>query len=366
MAQDFNTMTPGSAVADQLQTILATKRANDRQAMLDNLNAENVHSEIAYRDENAKSLADQRESNASNRQAQELTRRASLYNPHQNLAGSDLDFFQKAAPSLIDPAQQGTQPLGAGDQGPEMPSSPAQFHGLPKQLDDQRKIAQQEDAKRQLANLPDDASPLQKEMFYRAAYNATAPAAVVDPKGDQWVPVLDGDGNTVNWAPSNSIKLPKEARPPADPPLYQYWGTDKTSGEKVLVSVDRQGNSKVIKAPEGINIDQRVGEHVPVEKPSRVSNPTWSLYSQAVDKLQRSPGDPRLEADLTTQAGKIAQELGVPPHAAQAVLNEFRNPLNRGRNPRWVPENGSTDADVAKSQELWNILTSGFKTAPQQ
>lgn len=46
---DMNVTTPGSAVADTLQMILARRKEEKRQALLDQLNAENVRSDIDYR-----------------------------------------------------------------------------------------------------------------------------------------------------------------------------------------------------------------------------------------------------------------------------------------------------------------------------
>lgn len=46
---DYLTTTPGSAVADTVQALLTQRREEARQAMLDKLNAENVHSDIEYR-----------------------------------------------------------------------------------------------------------------------------------------------------------------------------------------------------------------------------------------------------------------------------------------------------------------------------
>lgn len=53
MNQDIYSMTPGSAVADSLQEILMRKKLEARQAMLDSLNEENVHSEIQSRADQA-------------------------------------------------------------------------------------------------------------------------------------------------------------------------------------------------------------------------------------------------------------------------------------------------------------------------
>ena len=48
-AQDYMTMTPGSAVADTLQEILARRRLDARQAMMDKVNIDNTQSEMELR-----------------------------------------------------------------------------------------------------------------------------------------------------------------------------------------------------------------------------------------------------------------------------------------------------------------------------
>jgi hypothetical protein len=69
MAQDFNTMTPGSAVADTLQEILARKRAEARQAMLDDITQKESVANMEYRRENMLGLKEQREATSEQRQA---------------------------------------------------------------------------------------------------------------------------------------------------------------------------------------------------------------------------------------------------------------------------------------------------------
>lgn len=65
----YLTMTPGSAVAGQLQDILTRKRLQARQNMLDDLNRRNTESEMKYREENAAGLREQREGMAAQRKA---------------------------------------------------------------------------------------------------------------------------------------------------------------------------------------------------------------------------------------------------------------------------------------------------------
>src|SRR6266851_1432224 len=92
--QSYRTMTPGSAVAGQLQNILTSQRLEKRQAMIDEINRRNIESEMAtreqnaknmegYRAMNAKSLEEDRASRAADREAQEEQRRGDMLSAHQ-------------------------------------------------------------------------------------------------------------------------------------------------------------------------------------------------------------------------------------------------------------------------------------------
>jgi hypothetical protein len=67
---DLYSMTPGSEVADQLQNILARKRNEARQSMLDDLSRRQAESQMNYQQENIESLKSQRTSEAALRDQQ--------------------------------------------------------------------------------------------------------------------------------------------------------------------------------------------------------------------------------------------------------------------------------------------------------
>ena len=100
MAYDPN-MTPGSAVADQLQEILARRRADARQQLLDQIGAAQAASEMDYRAKSAASLEESRQASAEQRRAQaakttadanELARRQKAMNDFQIPADADEDI----------------------------------------------------------------------------------------------------------------------------------------------------------------------------------------------------------------------------------------------------------------------------------
>lgn len=105
----YLTMTPGSAVAGQLQDILTRKRLEARQAMLDELNRKNIESEMRYREENAKGLAEQRAGLAQTRrdQAEKMFLDKLGDNP------KNLDPATAAQLQTIDPSRLETVPGGA-------------------------------------------------------------------------------------------------------------------------------------------------------------------------------------------------------------------------------------------------------------
>ena len=88
MAIDPEFQTPGDAVAGQLQDILARKRAVARQSMLDQIQQQNMQSEMQYRAEQAASNKEQREAHAQDYLAQQRVRDAQTARENQE----DIDY----------------------------------------------------------------------------------------------------------------------------------------------------------------------------------------------------------------------------------------------------------------------------------
>lgn len=211
------TMTPGSAVAGQLQNILAQKRLDAHQAMLDQLTQQDKQSQIADRDANTAYNKDRIASLAADREAQEQERRGSILSPGQSLVGSSLDYWKAHNPSMIDPGQP-AQPQFDYEGQPDTPATGETFHGMPKQLENKAKLDAQLAARKRLESLGPHASPVEKWAAFREAYGAEPPAGLLDqePKAKPWHEILDWKGNsTGNWAEEGTHIQPQPTNPPA-------------------------------------------------------------------------------------------------------------------------------------------------------
>lgn len=394
----YVTMTPGSAVAGQLQQILTSKRLEARQAMIDEMNRRNTESEIAYRDENAKSLAENRAAQAQLRTSQANKEfLGELGDNPTNLDPVTAAKLAKIAPNRLQTTPAGsTLPskvapaaglmVGAGAPSTPLPSemtdSPAvdrpatnTYTGSPayqksKAITDQLTslagdpaFASLDDTHKLLkisAMFPgSDPAPMLERLMTAKSSQAGGHQYVVDPAN----PTKRIDLGVAG--PNDKFEmLPRELRQPAEPPVMQYWGTDDNTGKRVLVNTYRNGKSQIVPAPEGITLDDKVGARGNTAKPPKVAGPTWNLYSAALQAA--SQGKTQAEPQLKSQAEKIGHELGMPQHVIDTVMTEFKTPENRVRTPKFSAGEGSTPAEAAQANELWNYLTAGFKQAIPQ
>lgn len=385
------TMTPGSAVAGQLQNILTQKRVEARQAMLDELNRKNVESEMSYRDENAKSLAE-------NRAAQAQFRTENANKTFLGELGdnpSPLDPQTAARLGKIAPNRLQTTPAGStlpstqaplagvlpGAQAPELPNqttqSPAVDRPASYQYTGSPAYQKQHDTQKKLEDLIDDSSLSSEERMLRMStlFPNSDPAPMYEryitsksqqAPGHQFAvdPVSKKRIDLGPIGPNDKIEmLPRPPKDPVEPATTSYWSTGP-DGKKALMIVERDGRQHVSTTPEGYTLDDKVGHNTPLVKPPHTSAVTWNRWSDAMHKVQQ--GNVAAEPDLNAQAAKVAQEEGFDPQVTAHVLNEFRNPANRARSPKFVPDGqGTTSADAAKATELWNLLTAGFKASAQ-
>jgi hypothetical protein len=218
MADGF--VSPGYAVADQLQQILAQRRLDARQAMLDKITQQkadteqqNIQSEIQARKEeadwrraNTASLATERAAREADIRAQEIQRRGGVLTMGQPVAPGDEKFFQENAPSLLNPAQPGTAPLGPDEQGPSLPASPTTFVGLPAQQEKAKKDYDEQVNRRFLDVTLNDPSltPQQKLFKILPRYASHDPSSVLEKLASQenLVPLPVLDENTGKFSPA--------------------------------------------------------------------------------------------------------------------------------------------------------------------
>lgn len=109
----------GYAVSNEVQKILDRKWAMQRQALLDQLNQKNIESEIAARDENARSMAEERAAQAAARQAAaeqaEIKSWGELYGPGSDVSNLDPAILEKMR-------KRGLTRKEMGSQGPSVSS----------------------------------------------------------------------------------------------------------------------------------------------------------------------------------------------------------------------------------------------------
>jgi hypothetical protein len=126
-------LSPGAEVSNTLSDILASKKLEARQKMLDILNQQNVQSEISARNENAASQKANREALASDRAAQEDQRRLSTFDTGNHPVGEDLSSVPSdLQTSLINAgrAKRGPAPEAEGPVAAlNMPQVSAQLTG---------------------------------------------------------------------------------------------------------------------------------------------------------------------------------------------------------------------------------------------
>lgn len=113
--QDYTQMTPGFAVANQLQEILANRRADARQAMMDQLTQQQVNSRMDYDRENIESLRESRAASAEQRRSQADERDARVHNESERRAAVDA-FRKSPAFGQLPPQYQTMFDISGGDE----------------------------------------------------------------------------------------------------------------------------------------------------------------------------------------------------------------------------------------------------------
>jgi hypothetical protein len=330
MANDsFYTMTPGSAVADQLQDILTRKATEKRQAMLDDLNRRNIESEMSTREDNAatnsayrQGLTEQHEArigqiNATT--AENARRQAALKNFK---IPDDVPLAVKAQLQL---SQQ------TGD-----------WEGLKEAL---RTLGQQ-------------------------------PKSDTHQGGSIWTMGPNGPYNTGEWMnPGDQFHAPLPDRTPEASKVPQLITMDMPNDPN-RPEAGTHKETRWVKPGQPFEKGVQVGASLavrnerpsaPPKPPQAARTPSWPLFAQAVDKVLK--GDTRVEGDLNAQAAKIAQEMNIPPHVSEGVLAAFHNAQNRGRKPRaFLDANGQplSPQENQAAQLLWNTLTGGFQPQSPQ
>lgn len=335
--------------ATTLQSILARKSQEKRQALLDSLNQQNVQSEIAARDENAKSMAEQRQA-LSEKNALSMADSAGL-TPDEDISNrfdpSVLGVLKKygRVKSSVDsptPTVTTTESFDDGSQGtpatsvgtPLPPKTGTFYRGSSEDIQRARvkhNVGDFLEAFRQNPNM----SPTERLLGISQAMEEKAPAAALsqtlEPVPNQWI--MDADSGNITKAniPPGDHIITRSRTPQGFAPSFQFSGIDpktnlpvrmdaRTGAFSVAPILDAQGKpTKGGMGPKPTTASAQKPDKFP---PAEINAMKMALA--AYQKAHES-GDGEAEAQqnlVSTQAGFIQNHVTKPSARAyiQAIL----------------------------------------------
>lgn len=282
-------MTPGSAVADQLQNILARKRADARQQMLDQLNVMSTQKQWEDRDEQLASLREQREAVAEQRKQNAARIQAEMDSKARNR-----EMWAQAFPIL---AQNATPEQAAFLQAVDPESD------LAKVLM-QRMIPQEKEK-------PDLVTP--------QLYDPNTRKWISAPDGVQ-VPRTSGDAiGTIPWAP----REPQGPQPTVEP-----WRG--TNGHTIMVS-NRPGPNGLPSMVDSVTGKPYTGpiSRIPTGAEAEFKWPVLpqesAAYAAALKKATAKPG--MFFGSTTPDAGDVANAQQLKANMISRFPSSFGNIL---------------------------------------
>lgn len=287
--------TSGTLVTSGLDQALTQRKLEARQAMLDALNQKNVESEISYRGEQAKSLADERSAQADQRREASLSSTAGHLHMGQDLGDMKPDLLQAliergyANPGVTpeDAATTGGLDVGTGSRmlvlshdkdgnfgappdpeanatgvesikTPNKPSHGPEAVGSPKENDDESQREREDWFMRSGIMGRPDMTPIDKAIAWSTYMGGKPmPTQLLQPPG-KLVTVDDASG-TAKEVPGISLnpndKVQNIPRPPraAQPPQPQFVGAQGTNGV-----IFQDGHFRTEPLPDGQPLGPRV------------------------------------------------------------------------------------------------------------
>ncbi len=272
------------SVSSGLQEILARRKAEEQQALMNSMKERELASEMEYRNANLKSLAEQREAAAEARRMQSFNQWAQNFRMGDDLSTADPEMIEYArrmgyvtdenpnpTPSVstgVDIAGVGEGPnMVAGEgspegdqsvraslqpQAPEAPKKGVYFRGLPKEREQQRQM-QATAALIQSGALTDPKmSPIERLAMLQQASGSYDPSDIVrvmteqaqerpmnilDEATGKITPALDASGKPIMGRGGNPIIT--RDRPPnpsagMQPYLYQVSDPSDPTGQKKI------------------------------------------------------------------------------------------------------------------------------------
>ncbi len=350
----YTTLTPGSAVAGQLQQILASKRLEARQAMMDEITRRNVESEIQTR-------ADTVETNRASREATEEWRKAQaaksiqdeqdrylsrfksgqqLQNPATiaKIRGIDPDLLQQTGGATLPSTQIGggatltgappSLPIAPSiTQSPSVPDTSIPTQTTYTGTGDQQSDLQHELAMRAMAQDPNTPPALKQwlAMSVGARKGGIMPPASLfpQPTEDVEVPLIgwgrdgqpyDTGMTTKKGAIVRPEPAPQQPNMSSMPQLYQLTVPDPTDPTKTNIEshmfTPNEMKAYLEAHPE---LQVRKGNVLPVKptaagEPPKVTDSTWKEWLNVNAAYDTSPSSVQAEEALSRQAHKVINE----------------------------------------------------------
>lgn len=396
-------------VASTLDNILTTRKAEQRQAMLDEISKRNVESEITSRDENTKSLADQRSALADEHYLKMI--QDSGFDPDQDLSKIDPRMLAVAektgyikhsrlspTPSVStsedfrsatdDPRTQSTYDgPNANEPSFTMPGDTSTTTGSPTEEQGTFFKGTRED---QEANrLQTDMQPLIESGFFtdpkvsdiqkmltinrlfRQKPTTTEFTGLLKPKGNRYVMGMDGkvtqatgpDGTPLGTE-DQITPVPRPATAPA--PSFSYGGVDPKTGMPISMD-NRSGHFRVAPAtelPNGI-----APKPTAASQGNGLTSADVTLLGKLRAKAVASPGivsagapNPRDVAAFDQVIEGITSKYHASPNVKAAIRDLLYDPNADNSTNQEIVEGHKgdfSDVEAAQFQDLLSIIRVG-------
>lgn len=391
-----NYVSTGGAVADELQRILTSRKAEARQAMLDEIFKQKSAADIAATTENTASQKLYREAQAEYMRSQAQEKLGNSLNAHQDL---DPSTVARLDPSQVDPAVDPERSAIVGPQGFEVipqtsetyqgaegqfndpgaaqntsgveslftktaKTHPAQFHGSPEQLE----LERQHQSMGKTLSMPreqlEGMDDLQRLMLFRSfdpkgtvpaeVFKSEKPEFMFDQVTGKYTKAVDENGNPVPPGSHTTIRTrpPQPTAANAPSPIYFIDPRNQTAEPA------KDENGKPIILPP--HTKTAVVPQVPVQSPQLRQALGQLATLKRPTGANARPADPQVVA----QAEKnVVLAFGMDPDLQQVVFQILSIPGERQKPIEQIIANieqGSqdplTDEDKQQIAEIISTL----------
>ena len=370
MAGDIYTMTPGSAVADNIQQILQRRREESRQALMDKLDYDNVNSDIAYRQGNLKLAQD-------DQLLKELMAIPGGADPNSvapkyAAKGRELGHIRQRpaqAPTIVpseaidtpeDQALEGTT-FKSGVEQPFLPGSEAgeEFVG---DKDYQKRTSFQTDIDAMMGQFKDDPDTLRALMLVRNGATNNVPDSLIGPK-PSFTPINPDTGRA-----GERVDLPRGGdagfrpyAPASYTPAFMPWfdptpTKDFPQGRSILVG-NRLGNGGQPIVRDMPSAPNATGPQQPLQRVAGPDQTPDAGVQTAINNLRTAAGaqGPNTEQAVSAaRSGLLAAASRSLTPAGHAALMDVVTSFQKATRP---PTPADVQTAIAVNQQRFPNVT---------